>query len=391
MGVGQHLPAVEVAEVDVHVPVTLVDGDHLGADVAADDPGRGGEGLAEVRPAVGRAVVGVAGAGVMSRVAWRVDRTRRAHRAVVLVPQRVQRAASLAGGLGVPLVVGGDRGVVQRADRHQRHRAGQLGGWRAVHDADALQRRAVGVACRPAGSASRPGRWSPGGPPRPPPSPRSASGWPSSGRWRGRPPACRRSRAGAAARARGAGRRSRRWCRRGAGPAVRRWSAAPSSSRGRRTARPATARRRRRAARAPRAPTTRGVGDEAEADTAEPTMKVAPRQGRGAAQHAAPAHRGELGQQAPSGRGVASGRQGHGVTAGGSRESRRRWSAAGGTATASPGGPGRSARAAWTRRPRDTPAAACRSACRWRIRCAMWSTSWSNLVVGLGSHALGVG
>ena len=48
-GVAEHLAAAQVAEVDVHVPVALVDGDHLDADVAADDPCRRGQRLAERR------------------------------------------------------------------------------------------------------------------------------------------------------------------------------------------------------------------------------------------------------------------------------------------------------------------------------------------------------
>lgn len=45
-----HASPLEVAEVGVHVPVTMLDGDDLHTDVALDDVRRGVQRLAKVRP-----------------------------------------------------------------------------------------------------------------------------------------------------------------------------------------------------------------------------------------------------------------------------------------------------------------------------------------------------
>ena len=147
----------------MHVPVALVDGDHLGADVAADDPGRGGERLAEVRARRRRSpLLSVASmAGWMSAVACRVART--------AVPiglwswsQSVCSERRRCRRVGVVRRRRRDRGVVQRADGHQRHRArrSRSGGTPFTRPTP-WSGEPVG-ASRPAGSASRPGRSSPG-------------------------------------------------------------------------------------------------------------------------------------------------------------------------------------------------------------------------------------
>ena len=51
--VALHVAPLERAEVGVHVPVALVDGDHLGADAGADDPRDAGERLPERAAGVG--------------------------------------------------------------------------------------------------------------------------------------------------------------------------------------------------------------------------------------------------------------------------------------------------------------------------------------------------
>ena len=188
VGVAEHPAAGEVTEVDVHVPVALVDGDHLGADVAPDDPGGRREAPCRgptrrrrrcCRPArrpgrcpgwpagwtarrypwgSGRGPTGCAASGVAARGSvshW--------------------SSAAIVASSSEPMVISGTGPD------------SSVGGVPFTMPTPWSGEPSDPV--RPAGSASRPGRWSPGRRPRPPPSRRSASGWPCSGRWRGRRPA----------------------------------------------------------------------------------------------------------------------------------------------------------------------------------------------------------
>ena len=173
------------------VPVALVDGDHLDADVAAHDPRHLGHRAAQV-------VVGVRGTvlrclrGVLDRLELLDGPERRPHRlahgGAVGVPEPVQGAHPTA--VRVPLVVAGDRHRVDVARADHRLRAVQRRRRDAAGEVERLQRRVVGVEAdqpvQPAGPGVRASGWSP----RSPPSRRSGTGWRPADRSRGRRPAC---------------------------------------------------------------------------------------------------------------------------------------------------------------------------------------------------------
>ena len=87
-----HPAAVDVAHVDVHVPVAVVDGGHLQADVGLDEPGDVGERVPEVGVRVHGAVRRHVGPGVLR--SGRRPRARRARRA--RAAQHVGRAVVAA-------------------------------------------------------------------------------------------------------------------------------------------------------------------------------------------------------------------------------------------------------------------------------------------------------
>ena len=114
-GVVHHPAPLDGAEVGVHVPVALVDGEHLDADVAADHPGRVGQRAAEVAAGVRRAVRRrrtrrLTGSNPSTAVERR--RASRGPAGWCRRPQRVERAAPCP---VVPLVVAGDLDLVDVA------------------------------------------------------------------------------------------------------------------------------------------------------------------------------------------------------------------------------------------------------------------------------------
>ena len=140
VGVALHPAPLHGAEVGVHVPVALVDGDHGGADVAADGARDRRERLAEV--ALGEVVrallLGLGGTDLVH------GRHRRAQgggqRAARALPHLAQGAEPVVG--GVPLVVAGDADLVETVEAHPRLRAVQRR-WGGAHG-DRLQRRGPG-------------------------------------------------------------------------------------------------------------------------------------------------------------------------------------------------------------------------------------------------------